>query len=279
MNKLKSYYLLGLLSCGLLAACEDVIEVEAPEGEPRLVIDGWVYDDRETQTIALKNSAPYVVSGDLPSETGATVSVKTEAGETFDYTEIDPGRYQADFRGTIGQSYTLVIETSEGQRYESTPQTLFSVAPLDTVYTVFRESPEVENEGYYPAWEFTDPEGSEDYYRWKFYINDTYQSGAEDIAVFSDEFVDGEQIKVTEFILSETLEVGDILMLEQLSISAESQDFLTRVQQLTVGVGGLFDTPPDPVRGNITNVTDEQNYALGFFGASSVVRASAVAGE
>ncbi|MGB3585979.1 MAG: DUF4249 domain-containing protein [Tunicatimonas sp.] len=279
MKKLKRYYLLGLLSCGLLAACEDVIEVEAPRGEPRLVVDGWVYDDRDMQTVLLKNSAPYFESGDLPPETEAAVSVETKTGETFNYTEAEPGVYQADFRGAVGQHYTLRIETSEGQRYESTLQALFPVAPLDTVYTVFRDSPDVEDEGYYPAWEFIDLKNSEDYYRWKFYINDTLQSSPEDIVAFSDEFVDGEQIKVTEFILERTMAVGDKLTLEQLSISEDFGDFLIRVQQLTAGVGGLFDTPPDPVRGNITNVTDEQNYALGFFGASSVVRDSVVVGE
>jgi len=279
MHTLKHYYLLGLLSCGLLAACEDVIEVEAPKGEPRLVVDGWVYDDRDTQTILLKNSAPYFDSGNLPPETDAEVSIKTETNEVVNYTEVEPGMYQADFRGEVGQRYTLVVETSEGQRYESTSQTLFPVAPLDTVYTVFKESPEVEDEGYYPAWELTDPEGSEDYYRWKFYINDTLHSDPADILVASDEFVDGEQITVTDFILERTLTSGDMLTMEQLSISEESQDFLTRIQQLTAGVGGLFDTPPDPVRGNIANVTDEQNYALGFFGASSVARDSVVVGE
>lgn len=278
MNNSTFLYLFGLLSCGLFA-CEDVIDVEAPLSEPQLVVDGWIYDDRDTQVILLSNSAPYFESGALPAETNAQVTVITESGETITYNETEPGVYQASLRGTVGQTYTLAIETSDGQRYESTSQPLMPVAPLDSVYAVFKESPEVEDEGYYPAWNFTEPEGTEDYYRWKFYINDTLQSRAEDILALSDEFVDGEQIVGAEFFTERPLEEGDALTIEQLSITEEAHDFLNRLQQLTAGVGGLFDTPPDPIRGNITNMTDEQNYALGFFGASSVVRGSAVAGE
>lgn len=279
MNHSKFLYLSGLLSWVLLASCEDVIDVEAPQSEPQLVVDGWIYDDRDTQVILLSNSAPYFESGALPAETNALVTVATESGETITYNETEAGVYQANFRGVVGDSYTLTIETSDGQRYESTSQPLMPVAPLDSVYAVFKESPEVEDEGYYPAWSFTEPEGTEDYYRWKFYINDTLQSRAEDILAISDEFVDGEQIVGAEFFTERPLEEGDALTIEQLSITEEAHDFLNRLQQLTAGVGGLFDTPPDPIRGNVTNVTDEQNYALGFFGASSVVRGSAVAGE
>ena len=281
MKKLtiKLYHFLGLLILILFSACEDVIIVEAPESAARLVVEGWVYDDRDAQTVLLTSSAPYFDTQSPSPETSAQVSVTTQNGEVFAYTETTPGLYQADFRGSPGERYTLTIETSDGQRYQSTPQLLSPVAPLDSVYAVFKESPEVEDEGYYPVWDFTDPEGSEDFYRWKFYINDTLQNLAQDILTFSDEFIDGDEINGAEFILERPLEEGDILTVEQLSINEEAQDFLNRIQQLTSGVGGLFDTPPDPVRGNITNTTDEENYALGFFGASSVVQESVVAGE
>ncbi|MEM6841377.1 MAG: DUF4249 domain-containing protein [Bacteroidota bacterium] len=281
MKKLviKLYSFLGLLTLILFSACEDVIIVDAPEGAARLVVEGWVYDNQDVQTILLTNSSPYFDNQTPPLETNAQVSVTTQTGEVFAYSETSPGEYQADFRGSVGERYTLTIETSDGQRYQSTSQLLSPVAPLDSVYAVFRESPEVEDEGFYPAWDFTDPEGSDNFYRWKFYINDTLQSLAEDILVFSDEFIDGDEIVGAEFFLEQPMEEGDKLTVEQLSINEEAQDFLTQIQQLINNVGGLFDTPPDPIRGNITNTTDEENYALGFFGASSVAGESVVVGE
>ncbi|WKN43148.1 DUF4249 domain-containing protein [Tunicatimonas pelagia] len=279
MTRLKIYYLAGLATFILLSACEDVIEIDAPVTDARLVVEGWVYDDRDTQTILLSRSSPYFNSETPPSETGAQVAVTTQTGETFSYTETEAGVYLSSFQGTIGGQYTLTIETSEGQQYQSSTQSLQSVPPIDSLYVLFEDEDEDEDEGFYPAWDFTDPEGEENYYRWRFFINDSLQNMAEDILVFSDEFTDGEEINGVEFVLERLLQEGDRLRIEQLSITEESQDFLNRIQQLTTGVGGLFDTPPDPVRGNISNTTDEQNYALGFFGASSVAKDSLVVGE
>ncbi len=261
----------------MLGACSDVIEVNAPAGEPRLVIEGWIYDDRDVQTILLNNSAPYFANGPLPAETGAVVEVTAESGETFTFTEDPAGVYTADFRGETGNEYTLTVETTAGDRYISSPQRLLAVAPLDSAYAVFTEVPDVEeeeDEGYYPNWDFTDPEGTEDFYRWRFYVNDVVLNEPQQIVVFSDEFIDGEELNGASWLGMDPLVEGDELIIEQLSLTEEAYDFFTRVRQITNDVGGLFDTPPDPVRGNLTNVVNEQNYALGFFGASSAVRSS-----
>ncbi len=48
---------------------------------------------------------------------------------------------------------------------------------------------------------------------------------------------------------------------------------------LNSGGRGLFDTPPEPIRGNIENVTDPEHYALGYFGASEISEARLVIKE
>ena len=270
-----SIHCLGWMIGGLLlASCEQVIELEIPESEPRLVVEGWIYDDRDVQTIMLRNSVPILEEDTLPPETQAQVVVTTERGETFPYTETEAGIYQSRFRGTIGNRYTLTIETRRAQSYVSTPQWLLPVASLDSVYTVFKEPPTAKTPGYYPYWQYTDLPDSEDYYRWKFYVNGVFQNAPEAILILSDQFVDGEEI-IGEFLAVGPLVVKDTLTVEQLSISEEAQIFFFRLTQVA-GVSGFFDAPPEPLEGNITNITNEQDYALGFFGASSVVRATTI---
>ena len=255
-------------------ACTDVIEIDAPLTEARLVVDGWIYDDRDVQTVVLTNSSAYFEDSPQPPVTNASIVVTNAGGISFPYTEVEPGVYEADLRGEVGDIYTMTIETVNEARYVSNPQVLLPVPSLDAVYTLFVESPEVEDEdeGLYPAWDFVDPEGVDNYYRWKFYVNGEFLDEPNNLLVFSDEFVDGEELDSAYFTSGvDPLVSGDSLVIEQLSLTEEARDFFARVRQITVDVGGLFDTPPDPVRGNFINVMDDENYALGFFGASSIV--------
>ncbi len=276
-NKANKFLLPLITLLSVLGACTDVIEIDAPLTEARLVVDGWIYDDRDIQTVVLTNSTAYFEDSPQPPETNATVTVTNASGISFPYTEVEPGTYEADFRGEVGDTYTMTIETTDGARYVSDPQFLLPVPSLDAVYALLVESPEVEeeDEGLYPAWDFVDPQGIDNFYRWKFYVNGIFLNEPNNLLVFSDEFVDGEELDSAYSTSGvDPLVSGDSLVIEQLSLTEEARDFFVRVRQITVDVGGLFDTPPDPVRGNFINVMDDENYALGFFGASSIVRSS-----
>ena len=137
--------------------------------------------------------------------------VTTSSGETFAYTETEAGVYQADFRGVVRESYTLTVQTRDGQQYVSTPEELRPVAPLDSVYTTPEDTAEALVPRYYPAWDYTDPAGTEDYYRWKFYVNNAFQDQTDALLVLSDEFIDGEAnsrgcypLRFTEYTLAMT---------------------------------------------------------------------------
>ena len=278
MKRMPLRYLFGLLSIGSVA-CEQVVEVDLPDSEPRLVVEGWVYDDRNVQTVLLRNSTAYFETGAFPAETGAQVVVTTQTGDVVAYNETEVGVYQGTFRGVVGQEYTLTVETQGGQRYVSAPQRLRPVAPLDSVYAVFKDATEVAEAGYYPVWDYTDPRGTDNYYRWNFYVNDTLRGRMRDMLILSDEFIDGEAIVAAEFLDIDPLDVEDTLTIEQRSLSWEAFDFFLQMQWLSNDGSGLLGGSPDPARANITNTTDAKRYALGFFGASSVARASAVVTE
>ncbi len=273
-----TYYIILFMTSVSFFSCEDVIEVDIPGRESRLVVQAWIQDNRDVQTVTLSRSVAYLDAQQVGAETGAEVSVTTASGQTYAFSEERPGQYQGTFQGVPDETYTLRVITQDEQQYASTPQTMPLPVPLDSVYAEFRETPDVENEedeGYYPFWDFTDPADRENYYRWRVYANDEPVQGTGTILTANDEFVNGEDIREIGFFSMDPLTPADRFTIEQMAITEAAHEFLLRVQELTNNVGGLFDTPPGPVEGNITNTTDETDYALGFFGVAAVRSASA----
>jgi hypothetical protein len=87
--------------------------------------------------------------------------------------EISFGFYKPDakFKGETGKSYTLRIETTEGGIYESTPEKMLAVPPIDSVYDNFEERNNypVGNSGRYVYNVFADFKDSpvaDEYYQW-----------------------------------------------------------------------------------------------------------------
>ncbi|MDF1868587.1 MAG: DUF4249 domain-containing protein, partial [Saprospiraceae bacterium] len=156
-----------------------------------------------------------------------------------------------------------------GEEYESNPETLRYVSPIDAIQAEFREETTFEDEGYYVTIDTEEPSGIGDHYRWKQYVGGELLNEPGDLLFASDEFVDGNSI--IDFDVTTTpLEFGDTYRIEQLSISKAAYNFFTQLQTQTEFVGSLFDSPPAALQGNIIPVGQTDKKALGFFGVSAV---------
>ena len=139
---------------------------------------------------------------------------------------------------------------------------------IAAIYSNFKEETVFEDEGYYVSIDTEEPAGTGDYYRWKQYVNGEYLNEPFDLLFASDEFVDGNPI--TGFEVSEALELGDHYRIEQLSISKAAYEFFFQLQTQTAFIGGLFDSPPAALVGNIVNLDPDGKKALGYFGVSAM---------
>jgi hypothetical protein len=74
------------------------------------------------------------------------------------------------------------------------------------------------------------------------------------------------------FISNETdrLSVTYSLLIRQQSLTSTAYDYFRRMDEQAVGSGGLYDTQPSTVTGNLYNVYDPDEVVLGFFHASQV---------
>lgn len=272
-------YIKTIISISLsvaLVSCEDVIELDVPEGNTRVVVEGLITNLEEVQTIKLTTTKPYFDGKPIPVITGATVTVTDDAGGSYVMEETSPGTYQKMFAGVVGRTYKLSFISPSGEHYESLTETLKPVAPIGKIYSEFeKESVMVEEEGNYVSITVSDPSTKNDHYKWRFYVNDEMKNKPEDLYYANDMIFNGTENIIITF-SNHALKSNDHAKVEQMSISEGAYDFLHLLFLQTAEVGSQFDTPPAPVKGNIINKNNPENYALGYFMVSAIETAEIV---
>ena len=277
------YTLFLLAATFLMSSCQDVVDLDLPEGEEFLVVEGWITNEDRPQEVKLTYTAAYFDDAPPTPATDATVFLRDDEGMETLLEETSPGIYTYPDSGVVGRSYQLEIRSDNGETYLSTFEEIFEPVPIDTIVWELSEDEPDEEDGenpddIYDVLIFTqEPAGFGDNYRWRSILNGEEQQEPFDIFVGSDEFVDGNIIpnfNVTGDLYSQL----DTVTIIQERISRDAREFLELLQQQTAFVGGPFDSPPAPIRGNIRNINDPDDLALGFFGAAGRDRATVVVG-
>lgn len=257
--------LLFIILIGLVS-CQDVIDVDLPQSEPKLVIDAsinWIKGTTgNNQAIKLTLSAPYF-NDIIPPATGAIVKVINADNVVFNFVEDGTsGVYKNNtFIPIINQNYNLIIEYN-GETYKAS-ETLKSVAPITRV--------EQTDEGGFTGEDFeikaytNDPADEDNYYLLEFSNN---IPTLPELEVFKDEFVNGNE--VFAYYSLEDLKVGTEIKIRSFGASERFYEFMFLLLQQNGEGGGPFETQPATVRGNCVNITKKENYPLGYFRLAEV---------
>ncbi|UII75562.1 DUF4249 domain-containing protein [Flagellimonas sp. HMM57] len=252
-----------LLSLFLLASCEEVIDIELPTSEPRLVIDaiiGYNQNNGDPITIGqvkLTLTAPFLQDEIPPAENATVTIIDEENGQSFPLVESDPGVFQNGFPDLeFDREYTLIVNY-DGETYTATQQLIPAPVISSAVQGdgfLFDEEEETE-----VVITFTDTPNERNYYLFSF--------GFDNFLVVDDEFFEGSDITFSYFY--EDVEPGDLLTITLLGIDKNFADYvdLALVQSGENG-GGPFATPPATVKGNILNTTTPENFPFGYFNLS-----------
>lgn len=249
----------------LVFNCEEVVDIDLPTTEPKLVIDAslnW-FDGTagNEQEIKLTLSAPFF-DAEVPAANNAIVTVTDQNNNTFVFTEQNnSGIYKTtNFIPEINQEYTLTIQYN-GETYVGSEQ-LKSVTPIEYVEQNNNggfSGEDIELKAYY-----SDPANQPNFYLYQF---DTDIAVIPTYEVYDDEFNDGNQIFA--FFTEEDLESGDEVIIKNYGISEQYYNFMfLLLQQNTESGGGPFETQPATVKGNCINITNPDNYPLGYFRVS-----------
>lgn len=255
----------------LLASCEDVIEVDLPTEEPRLIIDAVIRVDttQSSTMVRVKVSETNSFFGSVPPTGVQQITMSNldnPGGDNQVLLEEAPGIYAKPFPTAqlITDRWFLQIDF-EGEFFVAEAR-FAPAAPIDNLE--FGDDILFDEDDIELKVTFTDVADRVDFYVFDFDFGN--------FLVTEDEFYEGQQFEFSYF-YDDNLEPGDEI---EVSILGASESFFRYMDQIITqseGNQGPFETPTLTVRGNIINASSidneevvnnvnlEDNFALGYF--------------
>jgi len=286
---------------------EDVLFIEAlvtndPTVPPQVLIS-------RTLPITIRNSSN--INRSLAKISNASVTILCNDGNSYDFIETETGRYSpADplFIGENDKSYKLSVSYN-GQTYESAYELLRISPPIDSLTSDIVQSKETDiGENIYGLRFFAsthDDNSEESYYRWLLDATYSYTVPFNSthkwldgttvrfdnynlIRCYKDKNILGVYIASTEGLAENKVvdaplnfesQYGDELSIvyslhaNQLRISEPAYMFWRDLNKLIYETGGLYETQPFKLSGNIECVTDQNQSVIGIFEVAGVSQA------
>ncbi|MFC4219944.1 DUF4249 family protein [Flagellimonas marina] len=249
--------------------CEDVVEVEVPQEDPRLIVNALVRVNPNSDfvTLRVKVSLTNSFFGEVPV---TNLEQITLAGAVLvDYDNPGSGVYEAirsrDYMESLEGEEILLQITWEDKRYYAST-TYIPTVPIDAIEigdeTLFNED---ETEVIIT---FTDNPDRTNYY--------VFDMGFGNFVTADDQFIQGQQFKFSYF-YEQKFEPGQELTISLLGADQSFYNYMNLLIEQTEDNFGVFETPVATVRGNIFDVTELDNidffdnvnipneFALGYF--------------
>lgn len=242
-----------------LTSCEEVIDVNLPTAEPKLVVDATINWNKGTtgnvQAIKLTTTTGYYQS-EIPKVSGATVFIKNSANQVFNFIEESNGQYKCvNFSPQLNETYILTI-LYKGQTYNATEKLLPSPAITDVEQ---KDDLGFNSDQIGLKINFNDFPNQINHYLTRF---DSTIHPFPEYQTIPDEFTEGKNMAA--LYSNEKLKKGDLIHISLIGISKTFYNYMTIVLA-NANPTGVFQVPPSKVIGNIVNQTDKNNFALGYF--------------
>lgn len=289
----------------LLVSCVDKILIEGPSVEPKLVVDAWFTNDANFNSVRVSKSAPF--SNNYPfvafnePVSGATVTVYSQdKSRTISFSETNIGVYKTEETAEIGESYFLEVQVYGSQLYRSSIQRVEQPVSIESLAFTLDKVDDIVNTGsggymkiprYYfnVSANINDPEEAQNFYLWKSvgvfeYL--TIPPGdapcnfckcwtslsplVGNVNVLSDQYINGGSFSVKVGSILYDRNTNFLTRLHQFSITGSAFQYWNAISNQQRNSGTIFDPAPGNITGNIKNVDQENDEALGYFTTASV---------
>lgn len=264
MNTILKYFI--LISTFTFISCEDVVNVDLNQSEPKLVIDASIKWEKGTpgndQTIRLTTTGDYF-NNSVPAANGAIVTITDSNAIVYNFLEDGTtGLYKcSNFNPVINGIYTLFV-SYKGQSYTSTDK----LYPVPTITTIEQNLGGFSGNDIELKFKFQDNGTEENFYLEEYKV--PFRPFPL-LGVFNDEFTNGNEM--FSLIIDEDLAAGQNINFTLHGISERYHNYMNILIGISGGLSnGPFSTPPATVKGNIVNQTNTSNYPLGYFRLSEV---------
>lgn len=295
MNNIIKYtlYSFCILGSVLFFSCEDVVDLDLEDSPTTLVVDAWINNKPEAQTIRLTTTAPYFDASPTPGVSGASIVVSNSTGLIREFADQGDGNYvwtpaAGETLGEIEDEFFLGIEL-DGKTYGSAT-VLNAVPPIDSINQVTEDENAFSDESITCNFFSRDLIGGGDTYWIKTFKNDQFLNQPLEINVaFDAGFSAGSEIDGLVFItpirdamnpVPDPIEsgekfpspwaVGDEVRVEIHSIDLAAFFYLNIVRdQLLNSLNGIFAEPLINTSGNVVDLDGEEE-VLGMFVVSAI---------
>lgn len=257
---MKFYHIILFLSLIILSltSCEEVIELDLKNDEPRLVIEAQVDANTGIATVRLTMSNGFYDDISLELVNNATIQITEADGTVKDLQMMSDGFYMANgILLTEGEELSIVVVDGEGNQYNANaivPHTV-SIDSLSVVEAArpggFGGGASFEQE-YQVFTYWQDKPDTESFYRVRALRNDTL---LQSYTLVDDFQTDGEQLFRPLF---DTFVVDDTVTIQLLSMDEASYKYFSDLSAIQ-GQGFGSTTPFNPK-------SNFDNSALGYFG-------------
>ncbi len=280
--------LISILTFTAITSCEDVIDVNLPEVETRLVVDGLLRVDKSEEfvdvRITMRETSVFFDENQPTQVENAVINygVLNDSGlfESLSFSHLveeapgtgvyvpDPN-FSSDQRIRTASAEPGVVfilqVTHNGKRYFA--QTEYApTVPIDNLEQgndTFIDDEETE-----VIVTFTDDGDNDNFYVFDFMYGE--------FLTVEDEFFQGQQFEFSYF-YDDKVMAGQDVTISILGANEDFYNYMDLVLEQTQNNGGVFQTPVATVRGNVFDVTGLDNitvldnverpndYALGYF--------------
>ncbi|WP_245893652.1 DUF4249 domain-containing protein [Sphingobacterium gobiense] len=233
-------------------ACEEKIDINLNDADPRVVIEANLSDLQSTQRIRVSKTVAFNEPVNSLGVTNAHVLVVDSKGNQHGFQHEGDGNYVAmNFTPVPEQVYGLYVEV-DGEQFLSSCYMPPTVAVDST--GIIEES--IFGDSYYFAtFKFNDPPDERNYYRYDVSVNNI---GFRFSSVFQDKFNDGLYVTHQVSDLDTELKPGDIITVRRYCIDEKVFDYWNEYQSTNPGSAA----PGNPT----SNIS---NNALGYFSVAS----------
>ncbi len=265
------FFILLVLFCN----CEDVVDVNTPTAEPRLIVDALIKIDisQPAQTASISVGLTGNYFGEVPvTELEQVTITNIDMESTFEnpntivLLEQEPGVYETTKNTGFFTDGNLILQITHQDRSYFARTNYVPTVPIDTL--VQGDGNLFEGDETEVMVTFKDAEDREDFYIFDFDF--------EEYLVTEDEFYQGQEFQFSYFYNNE-LQPGKSVSISLMGADEGFYNYMNQLIQQSGDLMGPFATPAATVRGNVFDVTGLDNeeildnvdrpdkFALGYF--------------
>lgn len=294
-----------MLLAFIFNGCTETYPLLTNTYQEALVVEATITNELKTQEIKLNKTARFEDKQYLP-ESGAEVVITDDAGNQYEFKD-DGEKYisKIEFQAIPERKYQLHIVTIDGRSFESSPEILTTINPLQSVSTTV-ETNDNNSRGVAIRVNSFDPNNESKYYRYEY--EETYKIIAPKwmptkvVSYSNNNYVFGENSidtricygnkKSTELILTQTNKLNEdridnflihfisdqdyiittrySILVRQYIESLNAYTYYKTLKEMSGSESVLNPKQPGILLGNLKSANNSNNKIIGYFDVASV---------